>query len=134
MNKKFKYHIQIKESHLDTFGHVNNAAYLTILEEARWELITENGFGLKEVHERKKGPVILEVTLKFIKELKLREDIVIETFVEKYEGKIGIIKQNIYKPDNVLGCEATFVFGFFDLVTRKLIEPTQDWLKAIGLS
>lgn len=31
-----EYPVVIREHHLDTFGHVNNAAYLDILEEARW--------------------------------------------------------------------------------------------------
>ena len=40
------YQLVIREQHLDTFGHVNNAKYLEILEEARWDLITGNGYGL----------------------------------------------------------------------------------------
>ncbi len=47
--KTFVYDTQIKEHHLDSFGHVNNATYLSLYEEARWESITENGYGLKEV-------------------------------------------------------------------------------------
>ena len=35
-----EYALVIREQHLDTFGHVNNAKYLEILEEARWDLIT----------------------------------------------------------------------------------------------
>ena len=55
-NPVFKYPVQIGESHLDTFGHVNNAKYLEIFEDARWELISKNGYGLEEVHRRKIGP------------------------------------------------------------------------------
>ena len=36
----FIYHTQIKEKDLDTLGHVNNAKYLELFEEARWDFIT----------------------------------------------------------------------------------------------
>ncbi len=62
--KKFYYEVIIKEQHLDTFGHVNNAVYMQLFEEARWEFITENGYGLKEIQLLKKGPVILYLILK----------------------------------------------------------------------
>jgi len=126
------YFTQIKEHHLDTFGHVNNAAYLEILEEARWELITARGYGLAEVLKYKKGPVILEINIKFIKEVKLREKIQItfELNVEK-NGKIGYGKQNILNEKNEICCEAMITMGFFDLATRKLILPTEEWKKVI---
>jgi len=48
---EFEYEVQIKEMHLDSFGHVNNAAYVMLYEEARWDFITRNGFGLDYVLE-----------------------------------------------------------------------------------
>jgi thioesterase III len=71
--KVFKYQVLIKEHHLDTFGHVNNATYLALLEEARWELLNAHGFGLNAIREQAMGPVILECHIKFLKELTLRE-------------------------------------------------------------
>lgn len=53
--QKFYYELTIKEHHLDTFGHVNNAVYLELFEEARWEFISENGYGLKKIQNEKKG-------------------------------------------------------------------------------
>ena len=37
------------------------------------------------------------------------------------------------KEDDTIACEATFSFGLFDMVQRKLISPTPEWNKAIGL-
>ena len=48
----FTYPVTIKEVYLDTFGHMNNAMYLTLFEEARWEFITQRGFGLKTITKR----------------------------------------------------------------------------------
>lgn len=123
----------VKEFHLDTFGHVNNAAYLTIFEESRWEFITQNGYGMKEVHHHKKAPIILEVNLKFRKELKLREKIKITIEILKYGRKIGVLEQKIYNEKNELCTVGTFSMGFFDLTTRSLIEATPEWLSAIKI-
>jgi YbgC/YbaW family acyl-CoA thioester hydrolase len=129
----FEYSLTIVESHIDTLGHVNNATYLRIFEEARWELITQNGYGLKEVHELKKSPIILDVALKFKMEVKNREQVVIKTRCFDYQGKVGKIEQVMVNEKGQEVCTALFTFGFFDLQTRKLIPPTPEWLKAIGL-
>ena len=128
------YELVIREQHLDTFGHVNNAKYLEILEEARWELITRNGYGLDDVIRRRIGPTILEINLKFQRELRNRQRIVIKTWMESYVGKIGRVVQQIHDPDGNLCCEALFTIGLFDLGARKLIAPTPEWLKALGLT
>lgn len=128
----FEYPVTIKESHLDTFGHVNNAQYLTLFEEARWELITARGFGLKEIKETQTGPVVLEASLRFKRELKLREKIVIKTYSPSEFGKVVSIKQEMVKEDGAVACEANFVIAFFDTKARKIIEPSPEWKKALG--
>jgi YbgC/YbaW family acyl-CoA thioester hydrolase len=125
--------ILIRESHLDTFGHVNNAAYLTIFEEARWDIIASHGFGMNEIREYQVGPTILEVNVRFRREIRLRELITIRTEFEPMTGKIGVAKQWMINKKNEVCCEAEFKVGLFDLRTRRLIDPTPEWRRAIGL-
>jgi thioesterase III len=127
------YELLIQEQHLDTFGHVNNAAYLQILEQARWDLITRNGYGLEEVHRRKVGPVVLEIQLRFRRELRNRQRVTIRSWVESYSGKTGRFQQHILDDAGAICCEAGFTVGLFDLTARKLIPPTPEWLAALGL-
>lgn len=131
--KIFKFELLIKEYHLDTFGHVNNATYLQILEEARWEFLNHQGFDLKTIHALKVGPIVLECHIQFLKELTLRQLIVIESQVLSYEKKIGIMRQDILDEQGILCCHAQLTFGLLDWNTRKLILPTGPWFKAIGL-
>ena len=58
---KHEWSFQVLESHLDSFNHMNHATYFQIFEQARWELITSRGFGLKEIIETQIGPTILDV-------------------------------------------------------------------------
>ncbi|HXU62451.1 MAG TPA: acyl-CoA thioesterase [Polyangia bacterium] len=129
-----EYPVQIREQHLDTFGHVNNAKYLELFEEARWDLVTRNGYGLDEVVRRGVGPTILEVTLKFQRELRNRQSIVIRSWTDSYVGKVARFTQQMVDDAGRVCCEGTFVFGLFDLTARKLIPPTPEWLRAVGIS
>lgn len=132
MNPIFYYEMMIREHHLDSYGHVNSATYVQILEEARWESITQRGYGYKQVQEQKKGPVILDINVQFRKEVKLRELIKISVETDRMKGKIGVIHQKIFKADGVIAAEAKVTYGMFDLAARKLIDPTPEWLKATG--
>ena len=133
MNAKiFSYPLIIKETYLDTFGHVNNASYLTLFEEARWDLITKNAYGLKKIQETGIGPTILAIKLTFLKELCLREEIIIKSQMMSYERKVGTLSQKMIR-DGEVCCDAEFVIGLFNLVERKLVLPTAEWLNAVGI-
>ena len=127
------YSLVIRKDHLDTFGHMNNATYLQIMEEARWEMIAAKGFGLDMVRKIEQGPVILEVNLKFLFEIRLNEKINIQSEMLEYKKKIVKLVQKSIKEDGKIAAEAIFTFGLFDLKARKLIEPTPAWRAALGL-
>lgn len=128
-----EFRVMIHEQHLDTLGHVNNATYLQLFEEARWDLITGNGYGLGEIMRRQVGPVILEAALKFQRELRNRQTIVIKSWTDSYVGKIARFTQHMVDEQGAVCCEGLFVFGLFDLKARRLMEPTADWLRAVGI-
>jgi thioesterase III len=132
-SRDHEYPLLIIERHLDTFGHVNNATYLQILEEARWEWITAGGFGLARVKELGQGPTVLECVLRFRRELRNRTRVTIVSRVHNYIGKIARLEQEIRLESGELACEAEFVLGLFDTERRKLIDPTPEWLASVGL-
>ena len=129
---KSSFPITIKEIYLDSFGHMNNATYLTLMEEARWDLITKRGYGIEKIKQTSLGPTIVEIKINFLREIKLHEEIIIETQMLSYEKKIGILLQKMLRNDEVC-CTADFVIGLFDLKQRKLVLPTDDWLYAVGM-
>lgn len=130
----YEYEVLIIERHLDTFGHVNNSTYLDLLEAARWEWITQNGFGLERIRQVRQGPTILEIQLQFKREILNRQRIKIRSWVESYEGKVGVVVQQMHDEAGVLCCEARFKVGLFDLDKRRLITPTPEWRRALGIA
>ncbi len=127
----FEYATLIRERHLDAFGHVNNAQYLVLFEEARWEMITSRGYGIRDVLEKRVGTVVLECQIRFKRELVLRESVVIRTQVQEVSKKTLLLKHWIAKEDGLIAAEASFTLGCFDLSERKLIAVTPEWLHAV---
>ena len=129
----FEYDLRILESHLDTFGHVNNATYLELYEEARWDFITKRDYGLKVVQELGLGPVILELELKFKKELKNREVIKIESRpLELVNSLVMTMEQRMIKENGDVASTLLLKVGLMDLKARKLVRPTPLWNYAAG--
>lgn len=121
---------------IDSMGHLNNAVYLTLFEEARWEWMTRRGFGYDYIQSHQLGFTVLEAHLKYLQEITLRERIEISCQFTSYKKKIGIIDQTITRSDKSTdpACQARFTIGLFDLKKRRLLPPSSDWLKAMGLS
>lgn len=133
MGKEYKYDIEILEHHLDTFGHVNNATYMELYEQARWDLLTQCGYGIKEILTRKIGPVILEANIKYNKELRNRDTITIFTTLDVTKSPlISLITQKMIRGDGEVASEATFTCGLLDLDKRKLLKPTLEWLRILN--
>lgn len=132
-NKIFEYEVLIREGHLDSFGHVNNAIYVQLYEEARWDFITKNGFGLDVIQAHQVGPVLLDLQVRFKRELINRELIKIQSQVKDIiSSKIMTLEQRMLKSDGKVASEALFTVGFFDLKQRKLVEASEEWLRAVG--
>ena len=118
----------IRETQLDVFGHVNNAIYLELYEEARWEILTRQGYGLDVMKATGHGIVVLRAEVSFLKELRNRDEIAIDMRLDKVTRKLCTLKQTMKRGDDVCS-EATFLMGFWDMKGRKLMLPTEKWLQ-----
>ncbi len=135
MNKPIHcYHFTVQETHLDVFGHMNHAVYLELFEEARWDLITVGGYGLKKILQEKIGPVVLEASIVYKKELAAREKILINTYSGEMKNKLVMtLNQEMLKENGDFAATLKLSVGLFDMQKRKLLLPTDDWLSAIGM-
>ena len=57
----------ITEDDLDIYQHVNHARYLTIFEKCRWKFGAEIGFDEDYVMKHKKGVVIVDLNIQYLK-------------------------------------------------------------------
>ncbi len=123
------YSTKIEASHLDTFGHVNHATYLVILEQARWDILEELGIGFHRIQREKIGPVILEARIRYLRELTYGDEIKIESRFSSRENRVGKVVQEMFRADGELAARAEITFGLIDLKARKLVDPSNDWAR-----
>lgn len=131
---KFDYEFTVSEDLIDEYGHVNNAHYLALYEKARWNILERSELGADMIKINNVGPVILEVTIRFRKELLPGEKIRIETSSRKKNDLIFYFDQQMIKEDGEIASKAVFTAALFDLGKRKMIRADETWLKAFGFN
>ena len=129
MGKVFEYSVIVREHNLDTLGHLNNASYLQIFEEARWDFSDKGGFGLDWVLSNKQSPIVLKAEMSFRKEVLNREALLIQSeFVGFKNSLIGSFKQKMIKSNKKVASILSIDVGFMDLKERKLMNFPKNWV------
>ena len=130
MQHMFKYTIQ--ETDLDFVGHVNNATYVRIFEQARWQLLFDNGYTLADINRTQQTPIILSINISYLKELTARQGIEVQTKFVDFKNKVGLLEQKmLITGSEIVACSAEISYGIFDMKSRKLIAPSKEWLGII---
>ena len=130
--KTFHYKFIITEELLDEYGHVNNARYLELYEKARWDILKQSGIGPDKLITDRVGPVILEVTIRFSRELLNGEEITIITSSRRKNELLFYFDQQMINSKAETASKAVFTSALFDLDKRKMIRANEEWLKAFG--
>jgi YbgC/YbaW family acyl-CoA thioester hydrolase len=123
----------IEPRHCDLYGHMNNAAYAELLEEGRWDFISKRGYGRDTVTELGQGPVVLELNIRFRRELSPGEKVIVESTLKTLRSRAAIVGQRILAENGELACEAEATLGLFDLESRRLIAPNERWKAALAM-
>ncbi len=129
----FEYEFTVTNDLLDGYNHVNNARYLDLYERARWEILEKSGLGRETVFEKRIGPVIIEVTVRFSLELLPGEKIKIYTTSKRKNELVLLFEQKMVTLEGKVASKAIFTTALFDLKTRKMVKPDEVWSKAMGL-
>ena len=117
--------IKVRSTQLDAFGHLNHAAFLEILEWARWEWAEEAGLSGRDLvraagrGEPAAGPAVVHLEVDYRREVGLHDELTVQTRLVAANGVKGTIRQRVLLPDGTLACEARVVFVMFDLVRRR---------------
>jgi acyl-CoA thioester hydrolase len=131
--RQYQFAYEVCPSDIDQAQHVNNASYCTIFEKARWALIQANGFDGPLLQQTTGiAPIVLELQIKFRKEMRLNQKIVVFTQYIDFRSRIAILEQAILGEHGTCAT-ALCHMGLLDLQTRKMVLPTQEWLQALGL-
>ena len=111
--------LQIRGYHCDAYGHVNNARYLELLEEARWSFlepaVKEKFFEIRDLLF-----IVVNISISYKKPLVPTQVVDIEITDVTYNNKSMIVRQTIVdKSTRELASEALVTFVLLNSKTGK---------------
>ncbi|MFC9926115.1 acyl-CoA thioesterase [Streptomyces sp. NPDC127190] len=121
MSEPFAVRVTVRGYETDVQGHLNQAVYLNYAEHARWSLLQAAGITQAELIGTGVGPVALETTIRYLRELRAGEEADVTCAFQWGGGKTFRVVQEIRKADGTLAAEVTGVGGLLDLKERRLV-------------
>ncbi|CAL9634155.1 acyl-CoA thioesterase [Streptomyces sp. enrichment culture] len=126
MSEPFSVPVTVRGYETDTQGHLNQSVYLNYAEHARWSMLQAAGIRQADLVARGVGPVALETTIRFRRELLAGDEVTVTCAFEWGEGKTFRIRQLVTKTDGTVAAEVEAVGGLMDLKQRRLVpDPAQ---------
>ncbi|MEU5144449.1 MULTISPECIES: acyl-CoA thioesterase [unclassified Streptomyces] len=132
MNEAFSVPVTVRGYETDTQGHLNQSVYLNYAEHARWSMLQAAGIRQADLVARQVGPVALETTIRFRRELLAGDEVTVSCAFEWGEGKTFRIRQLITKADGTVAAEVEAVGGLMDLSERRLVPDPRQRFKELA--
>lgn len=132
MSEPFSVRITVRGYETDVQGHVNQSVYINYAEHARWSLLQAAGISQTGLIGKGVGPVALETTIRYERELLAGDEIDVTCAFEWSGGKTFRILQTVRKADGTVAAELTAVGGLLDLEERRMVANPQDYFKELA--
>jgi acyl-CoA thioester hydrolase len=133
MNVPFRVRVAVRGYELDVNGHLNWAHYLHYAEHARWECLRAAGLPFETMVGAGLGPVNLEASVRFLRELRDGDEIDVSCEFSWGEGKTYRIRQEFTRADDgELAAEVTTVSGVIDQEKRRLVADPAGRLRSLA--
>jgi acyl-CoA thioester hydrolase len=116
----------------DVQGHLNQSVYINYAEHARWSLLRAAGITQAGLIASGVGPVALETTIRYRRELLAGDEVEVSCGFEWGEGKTFRIQQTLRKKDGTVAAEITAVGGLMDLKERRLVTDPRKYFKELA--
>lgn len=100
------FRLTVRGYELDSFGHVNNAVYLQYAETALWNFFKVNGL-LDALAAEELFPVVLESTQRYIHELRLLDEVRIDTELSCTGGIVSYKHNIINRNTGLVACRVS---------------------------
>ncbi len=127
---RFYYPVQVRYSDLDAQWHVNNARFLTLLEEARLHYLLD--LGLWDGNSfLDLGVIVADIHITYIAPIKLDEEIKIGMRVARVGNKSITIENEILGSLDDLKARAEVIWVTYDFKEQRSIAVPEKWRKAI---
>ncbi len=122
--------VTVRGYETDAQGHLNQSVYLQYAEHARWTMLEAAGIRQADLLAKGVGPVTLETTVKYRRELRAGDEVEI-TCVFVWGGRKTFEMEHVVRtPDGKVAAHVTAVGGVVDLERRRLLDdPRKPFLE-----
>lgn len=111
--------IKVRGYHVDAYGHVNNARWLELLEEARWRWLDE-AVDLRAWDAEGRGIAVLNIDVTYRRPALRHDVIVLAAWMARMGGKACVCRQQAtHQATGEVLLDATITFVLFDLTTGR---------------
>ncbi|MHC3474243.1 acyl-CoA thioesterase [Streptomyces sp. 7R007] len=125
MSEPFSVPVTVRGYETDMTGNLNQSVYVNYAEHARWSLLQAAGITQAALIGRGVGPVVLEITVRYQRELRAGDEVEVTCAFDWVGGKTFRTEQTIRKADGTVAAEITAVGGLLDLNERRLVTNPQ---------
>lgn len=127
----FAVRFTVRTYEVDALGHLNGAVYIQYADHARWECARAAGVSIDELFSSGIGPVNLETTVRYHRELQAGDEVDVSVAFVWTKGTTMWVEQEFRRPDGTLAAEVTSLGGLLDLKERRLVaDPAARWRAA----
>ncbi len=132
VSEPFSVRITVRGYETDVQGHLNQSVYINYAEHARWSLLQAAGISQAGLIAKGVGPVALETTIRYKRELLAGDEVDVSCTFEWGGGKTFRIEQTVTKADGTVAAELSAVGGLLDLTARRMVANPQDYFKELA--
>ncbi|EMF53657.1 MULTISPECIES: acyl-CoA thioesterase [Streptomyces] len=132
MAEPFSVPVTVRGYETDVQGHLNQSVYLQYGEHARWSLLQAAGIRQADLMAKGVGPVALETTISYRRELLAGDEVEVSCVFVWGEGRTFRIEQTVRRTDGTVAAEIAGVGGLMDLKLRKLVADPRAYFRALA--
>ena len=121
--------IQVRSTHIDFLGHVNNAVYLEFMEWGRTDWYEKIGEDFEDLLDEGIAVVVVNIDINFNKEIMLGEKVRVRTIPLQKNNKSYKHRQEIYNEDDELVADAVVTEVLLDRTKGEAVYPHEELSK-----
>ena len=128
----FEHTLAVRFRDLDLFGHVNNAVYLTYLEEARIAFMTHTG--IRNWQDRSRSTVVAHIDIDYRAPAKLGDTLRLHLAVSRIGNRSFTLRYDVtHAETGTRIAEASSVQVCYDFEADQVITLPKAWLEPLKM-
>lgn len=100
---------QVRSYELDSFGHLNHAAFLNYFEQARFDALEACAWPIARILENDWGIYVVRMEVEYTAEARWGDELTVDTWVSQVRGSSMTLAQEAIRQDGILAAAARVV-------------------------